>query len=496
MKQLRNSFKAYAELTKDKLGRPVPKETPGKIKLAHIAPYLVLKQRVEELEATSNFQQLVSDYLEFFRNKVPGIFSPAQGDAEADSDPILRVFDASIMSRLPEFFRRSGFYLDVFNGEHVNWENYFDLLVTATRHREVKITRLWLCSEHFPEKRIDFGSFQIQNYSAKQLDASVNNQINKHFYPEAFIDSKRLSGHWFVKEESRIVREGVMSMEEILEQRTGAFSSWAYFEPGLEPIEREFPARALQLLSLGDWTDWEDGLEFFQIPFAMHVDDDVLAKPTPLAWTESPTDSISESEWSTSLSTGQLNELRRRVHLAQEVLDTIDLEKYEWQFITIALGYLGKAFLTENRLDQLLWYTVVLESLFGEKQPASSGVMETLRRRLAAVLAKTEKARKELRSGFTKLYEFRSDLVHGNRSSRQATATHLAEARRLARQALLWFFKYLHSIHAEMLQLKVPPEKYPTRDELLMAIDLDDKSSERLRVLLNLQSNQRKNTIN
>lgn len=396
-------------------------------------------------------------------------------------------------SCLPEFFRRSRFYLNAFNGEKVSAQSYFDHLLSLTQKRNVKITRLWTCAASFPPQEIvDLGSFQIRKYSPKQLDILVGNEINQIFYSNAVVNSKILSRFWFVKEEITVAREGLTDGVTIFEQRTGtSIRPSSEDQPESEPLDREFPPRPLQLLALGDWLPNERKAhqEFFSILFDIQVDDDVLAAPSPVPLGARTIDSLVDfyddpGSW-VSVDISQLEELKRRAKVASTVLDGIDLEKYDWQFIRIALGYLGKAFRTNYGLDQLLWYVVALESLFGEK---GGEVGATVRNRLSNALGSTEAERKVLQKRFNKLYDFRSDLVHGNTYSRRAQIAHLADARDLARQSVLWLLKFVAQVHSELSRQNVSPEKFPRRRELLEVLDLDKEPSERLRALLNTSS--------
>lgn len=472
---LARSFFSYAEYAKKMLAQSVPDLGSPKLKLkiAHIAPQVLLKTRVDSLERSNQFETLLSDWGKFVSTKFPSI-----GSAAVDE-----IF-GRIRTRLPEFFRRSRFYVEVFNGKNVNSQDYFDLLLTQTQQRQVKITRLWMCGARFPQQQVDFGSFQIRKYTRKELDALVRNDVNQIFYPDAVINSNILSKYWFVKEESLVLREGLPELQRILEERTGTSLNWSD-PPSSEPLELEFPPKYLQLLALGDWKGSDASpQEFFSTPLEIQVDDDILAEPSPVPYeAKAIKDRLDDPGFWVSLTQSQVAELRSRVEMAQKVLNDVDLEKYNWQFINIALGYLAKAFLTKYELDQLLWNVVVLESLFGEED---KGVIATLRSRLARVFGATEAQKKAVRRRFDELYDFRSMLAHGKVYSRKAVVGHLADARYLAKESVLWFLKYIAHVHLALSGQKVSPEKFPRRHELLANLDLDDESSERLRALLNM----------
>lgn len=476
------SFVSYVDYATKMLTRSSSRSGTAKLRIAHIAPHVLLKTHVDSLEDSKEFRRLVSDYREFVGGHQP---------KDSYSDDIEFEF-AKWTSCLPEFFRRSQFYLKAFKGDEVSAQSYFDLLLNLTPKRSVKITRLWMCAARFPQETIDLGSLQIRKYTRRQLDTLLGNEINQIFYPDAAVNSKILSKYWFVKEEITVAREGLPHGVRIFEERTGtSIQPSREDRPELEPLEREFPPTVLQFLALGDWTgnEPEDRREFFSIPCEMQVDDDVLAAPGPVPYVARSTELEGhlsfEPEFWVRLSKSQVAELRLRVEIARKVLDEVDLEKYDWQFVRIALGYLAKAFLTKYELDQLLWYLVVLESLFGEE---GRDVGATLRNRLAKAIGATEAERKTLRGRFGELYDFRSTLVHGKSYSRKAQVAHLAQARDLARQSVLWFLKSIAQVHSELLRQNVSPEKFPRRRELLEVLDLDKESSGRLRALLNMTS--------
>ena len=486
--KLAKSFVSYADYAKRALIRSVSRSGPTKLRVAHIAPHVLLKTRVDSLEDSKEFRALVSDYSKFAGGRLSPIASQAKDEYMDD----IAFGIVKQISCLPEFFRRSRFYLNAFNGDEVSAQSYFDLLLNLTQKRSVKIIRLWMCVARFPQDVIDLGSFQIRKYSPKQLDTLAGNEINQIFYPNAVVNSKILSKYWFVKEEITVAREGLTDGVTIFEQRTGtSIRPSREDQPESEPLDREFPPRPLQLLALGDWlpNERKGYQEFFSILFDIQVDDDLLAAPSPVPLGARTIDSLVDfyddpGSW-VSVDMSQVAELKRRAKVASTVLDGIDLEKYDWQFVRIAVGYLGKAFLTKHELDQLLWYVVALESLFGEK---GREVGATVRNRLSNALGSTEAERKVLQKRFNELYDFRSALVHGNTYSRQAQIAHLADARNLARLSVLWFLTRIAQVHSEFLRQNVSSEKFPRRRELLEVLDLDNVSSERLRALLNMTS--------
>jgi hypothetical protein len=448
----------------------------------------LLRSSVEFVEHSPKFGKLARDYYVFLQREFAGEHQ-LNIDEDSGSEG-LEVFDI-YLSHIREFFRNSRFYLRAFKNERIRLEEYFELLCSAAQRRKVNITRLWMCLAEFPENSINLGCFQIRKYNKTELDKLVHNEINRVFYQEAVINADLLSKFWFVKEDLTVERGGLPRRDKVLEERTGGPKSWLDEElesPLFEaPVDRDFPPRVMQLLSLGDWS-LEDSVnrEFFSIPLSIGIDDDVLAEPDPTPPAAKLATVPEDWTWGSnpavwSVKTQQVNELRRRVGTATRLLDKVNLEEHNWHFIDIALGYLAKGFLARDELEQLLWYVVVLEALFGEED---KGVGVTIRNRLATILCKTEKDRRTIRKKFDDLYAFRSSLVHGKGYRRKAQAVHLADARFLARHSLLWFFEHIWSIYTQFVQKQIPPHEFPRREELLAVLDFDNQSMNRLRLLI------------
>jgi hypothetical protein len=142
---------------------------------------------------------------------------------------------------------------------------------------------------------------------------------------------------------------------------------------------------------------------------------------------------------------------------------------------------LAKAFLTNDDLDQILWHVGVLDALFSEE---NAGVRQVMRPRIGNILGNTENEKKKIRKRFDELYEFRSDVVHGKEYTEKAQSRHLADARELARQSLLWFIDYLLLIDKNLRQQGIDFGQYPRRNELLSVLDFNKASLDRLGSLI------------
>jgi hypothetical protein len=155
------------------------------------------------------------------------------------------------------------------------------------------------------------------------------------------------------------------------------------------------------------------------------------------------------------------------------------IKKENWRFADTALNFLEKAFLSENE-EQLLWHITTIEAILGEK--IDSGLTEMLAGRVSRILGRTTEEAKRIRKNFKTLYALRSDLVHGNAdlSDREIYYGHLGQAREMARALTVWMLEYLKHIAKSL-----PGEsELPSRQAILAAIDLDEKSRSLASVLL------------
>jgi hypothetical protein len=111
------------------------------------------------------------------------------------------------------------------------------------------------------------------------------------------------------------------------------------------------------------------------------------------------------------LSQDQTNRFEEFVQRMEGLFAELQRHQPSWEFLERALAYFMSALQTEGQ-DQLLWHITAMEALLGER---GEGVTERLARRISTILGSTEGDRKKIRKQFKSLYEFRSDIVHGNK---------------------------------------------------------------------------------
>lgn len=434
---------------------------------------------VEQLEKSEEFSRLVSDFSVAFGGK-PINKSVLSSASYYPNDSIPRY-------RLKNFFRRSKLYIKFFENNFEDVDVYFELLWSVSNGRKVETTYFRLLEGvSFPESDIDFGKFKIQNFSKSELDKLVDNQLNQFFYPYAELDTKELQKCWFIVEKSCKTYPKFDEWPEILDESL--------------LVSRTFPDRTIQLLSLFEWgnksfisgDDNDDmilGWLKFSVSWSFHISDDIFKNPSRIQDLPelpfSPYFDTQGNEVGTSpvlyfdLETDDLENLKSIVEKALVFFDSIDLEKCKWTFLSRAMGYFAKAFVKEeDKLEELLCHITVLEILIGEK----NGVVANIRRRLGIIYGKKNKKEiQAVRNKFIKLYDFRSDLVHGKSFEKDGKQKkiyfgHLKSARILARDTLIWFIDTLAFTHSELSSHSISLEDYPQRDELLFIFDFHIKN--------------------
>lgn len=397
------------------------------------------------------------------------------------------------------FFRRSEYYSDTFEKKVISVDAVFQGYREAFQRRQIRVTYLAPMEYiHFAEQCMDFGTFQVRRFSADELRTICQNRVNDVFYRWAAIDVKQLKDYWFIclTELSHTPKLG-----------------WIYAD--LNQLDRVgiqyigYPKAvhsALQQLALFDWQadrwkkpstcglkNQEEGLERgwlgFKIPFVLILHDNLLDSlrraPDIFRLGKEPVMDDRGEEIGERpivyihLSNDETNSFKAFVQRTGNLLTKLRPKQNNWRFRDVALGNLVKAFFVEG-LEQMLWHITVVESLLGEK---GEGVTDRLARRVASILGKDKEERKTLKKQFKELYRFRCDLVHGNPFEKQTYVGHLRNARDLARRTVIWFLYYLGALQVGIPHSQ-PTETIPTRQDILMLLDLDQNSKTRLRWLI------------
>ncbi len=438
------------------------------LKLAYIDRGYRLRLLAVQAEDSTQFGDLSSAMIRAFPRKVSDTWS----------------------GELKNFFRRSRFYFSVFSGERQSPDELFDRFWSGLLYRKAKNTNLRiLFGADFTSRVIDCGNFIIQKFTKDELDTLTGREINEIFYPSSRLDTSIVSQYWLIVEEP-VENSAVNVQTDVV--MTEAEIECAFVKSWNAPriVKLQTPDRVVQLLAIHDWTPdftedelqemnvtQEDVIRNFpgiRVSDTFRVSDDLFSEPLYVrAGDVQPRDI---SDYFFPISEGQEIKIKETAKKGKKLLKIVEGAKPHWNFISLAMEYFGKAFLTDRSLEQLLWNIAVLDCLLSD----NTEVMQSMKRRIGNVLGAAEQDRGDIRKEFAELYDFRSDFVHGNALSEEITEHHLAKARELARRVLAWFIDYLLWVDEDFRQREISYEQYPRREELLYVLDFKRASLNRL----------------
>ena len=412
------------------------------------------------------------------------------------------------------FFCRTGYYTDTFFKGSDTPCDLVKRYESAFQRRHVQTTYLApLEFVKFPKPELNFSGFRIRKFDRNGLDEIVGNDVNRVFYPYAFLDKNTLDAlqeYWFivakVEEEPRRLGHLYYSAAVAAAVKGHVYVEYTRFPPAIE--------RVLARLVLFDWVgnpqdqltySGQDGLPFgFEIPFVLRVDDNDLKGPESApdrsklkSYGIKYVDPDTGEEYNAHHVIFDLNESRvaafeQCVQRADECLRHLEKKKHDtklsyletldtrWPFLKVAIGNVIKAFFTEE-LEQLLWHITALEALLGERGP---GVTASIARRSAAILGATEKERKEWKKRFAGnngLYDLRSALVHGRQFKEDVHRKQLFEARMMAIRVTIRFVHYLSEMAARIKEESWQGE-VPDREDLVILLDRRSRNADQKRL--------------
>lgn len=406
-----------------------------------------------------------------------------------------------------QFFRRTGYYTDTFfNGSDTPCAlvNRFE---KAFQRRNVETTYLAPMEfVKFPKQELKFSGFEIRRFKREEFDKIVGNEVNRVFYPNAEVNTCILQEYWFIVVKKLDKAPRLRPPRLTISEEAMGFVSPEYtgFPPAIEPV--------LERLVLFDWLEkpqeekhqkeqkprkarWPYGLPFgFETPFVILVDDCDLERPksapdcsTLKSYIPKGENPYTRKEYKAHHIIFNLNESRvaafeQCVQRADEYLGHLRLETKDthWPFLKVAIDNLIKAFFTDG-LEQLLWHITALEAMLGERGP---GLTESLARRSAAILGTTKRERENWKKEFKRLYDLRSNLLHGRKFKQNTHRQRLFEARMMAMRVTIWFVHYLGEIAARINEGTLKSE-VPKREGFLTLLDRSKADRSRLKALLN-----------
>jgi hypothetical protein len=441
-----------------------------------------LKAKVETLEETDAFQDLAKATQKCFAEE--GIWITNLWRAE-----------------LGNFFRRTGFYENVLTKQPlVNAEKLLEEYLASINRTDYKIRYFApIDAIDFGVPVLDFGEFSIKKLSIKEIDDLFENDRRKVFYPSSIIQSKHLADYWCLDVTARMSRTS-----------RDMPADWD-FSPSFNNEVSSFPKpveNALKRLVLFDWQmlqqigepsngvemRWEPGKGWcrFNVPAVLSITDDLFAHlgnstaippidEEPRYMGESGEEEIWVPSY-LSMSDEERTQLTNLVRRLNDLIPRLTCHK-KWRFLDVALGFLVKAFFSEG-LEQLLWHIAVVETLVGEDK---YGLTELLKNRVAIIMGRTKGERETIRTAFSNLYAFRSNLVHGKDdilNENKIYVSHLRKAREFARETLIWFLDWLDIIDRRFSESPCPAG-LPERTDLLRVLDMDGRRRLRVEWLVN-----------
>lgn len=453
-----------------------------------------LKSQVNELETNQLFHNLIIE--------TRYTFSGFQH--KKDRGNIIDIYKGEWKNRVRNFFRRSNIYYDICLRNNIDIDVLFNTYIDAFQRTEINEFYLApLEYVNFAKDSMEFGQFQIKKFTINDLNDILQNRINKIFYPSAFIDAEQIEEYWFLCASKSIPAPKIGVI--YLEQAEGMDICHVDIEYANYP-EEIMPF--LKSLSLFDWgADWlkeslktkeikdiEVGWFRFHIPFIYTINDDLLDSPNHAPnlsllpkedyFDESIQDVCLRRPSFIYLDNEKTNKFKEFIAHINNLLLSIRTEQNNWQFFDIAINFFIKAFFS-NGIDQLLWHITSIESLLGQVDKSTDNIAN----RMALILGRNDKEKIIIKNKFKGkkgLYDFRCRLVHGKTFKEKAYINHLWEARSLSRRIILWFIHYLSRIQDQVIQQK-DAEKIPTREDILLLIDLDLSTRNRMkRLLINL----------
>ena len=422
---------------------------------------------------------------------------------EFSADSFERIVSGIWTRPVQSFFRQSGYYRQVFEGETIDDSTLTVSYHEALRRRTHQVTYLApLEFIEFGQDVLDFGNFKICRFSEAGLERLLKQEVRKVFYPTTVVDSHQLSEYWFVVA-SETLPTGPFSDMEISAgpEITLQYSS---FPRALEKIFRRLvlyrfpnslsgPPRLVGgMKGIDPWV----GFFRFGVPFFFRISDamtespgiapdvSILAmKPDSVGGPNEPPIEVWRPVVEYSMDSPEIEEFLCFVKNVNSLLDEIEPSFLQWRFIDVAMSFLVKAFFADlsSGPEQLLWHIVAIEAVLGEDK--GRGVTERLKKRVSALLARSDDGTQKIPNEFLELYRLRSQIVHGSTKLETSKVLfgHLGQAREIARRVVHWMLCYLAHVHKTCSGRTVG---MPEREEILLTLDVDNPGRARLTTLL------------
>lgn len=455
--QLEKVFCDYVELVKRELKTGDYYE--GKVASLRVLSNIMwgLNQQVRDLESTEEFRSLINAAEQFAASEACEIVAESERWYSGWTSILSELAYLASHYGVCNFLRRSGLYNKVFFGESVNTSSFYHKFYTELTKSECTVIYLIpIVSASFAGEHADFGDFRVKQFSIPELQAIFSNDINRLFYPGAYLSEdrlKNLANLWFVQIEKNVpIRKYIPDQKGWVRDHKEVPFSYSMLPSDVEE-------------ALKSWVLLTDSLgEYYRILNTLTVDNCLFGFPRTMTFHELDHFN-SGAMWCFALNEKQTNGLFEDVRRYQNLLQSLYASFGPIDYLDRSFGYAIKA-LTSGGLEELLSCITALEALLGDKNE----VVSSIARRISAILGSNDKERKAIHKTFRELYDIRCVLVHGKPFRNSINVKHLRTARDMLRNALSW---YLHFLNGVSKKTKDGSRKKPlSRQEALRLIDL------------------------
>jgi hypothetical protein len=427
----------------------------------------LIKKGVKKLESGDTYADLEDIFLDWIISCKWGVLLNLPEDRRLN--PYTHGGPPEADFLLQHFFRRSLFYVKCFNNEEIDIEemiNWFNNVFFVTDINVRYIAPLEFVKFN-TNKPMHFGSFSIRQFSKQELDNISNNENNAIFFREFIWNTDILSKYWFLD-----INNVKIPINDLLRDDEEIYYVRKSISKNLQPIQD-----IIYSLILYNWYDpityWEKmPCQSINIPFIIRIDD------YPLIYPDFPdvTDLKTVIDYKEKrnpviyfhLDKHKTNSFQKHTKKTIKLIQKDIFEK-PWEFMKIALDYFQKAvFIHDDSKvrEQFLFYLMAIEALLSENTGGSTRILTG---RISRILGKDYTERISKGNEFkNKVYDKRSDIIHGRHVDDNKIANILNMARDYSQNACLWYLEYLNGI----LEINKNNNKLIDKSHILKMIDL------------------------
>lgn len=335
---LEGIFRTYTNTVRAKLQRG--SEAPKRRKQLRLATNNTTQLRVlvDDLESSAEFGKLVLETRSSFLGEYHGKSKSAWREA------------------VKNFFRRSGYYIDIFEGQSVNGNVALDKYREAFQQREVKISYLALMEYvRFAEESMKFSTFEIRRFGADELESIFQNKISEIFYPWAAVDARQLRDYWFVCIGEMLPARQIGKIKIPWDEISRVDLRYTAYPEAVEAV--------LKQLALFNWReveqaekDLETGWRGFCLPFVFRLSDHLLDSPwlspdfsrlekMPVIDSDTGEEVGEEPLTYISVNPKGTDEFKRFIQHVSDLMCRLRAREKDWEFLDVAFGFLSRRFL-------------------------------------------------------------------------------------------------------------------------------------------------------